>query len=353
MPQTTIESFQIEYLQLLDEKGNVDENLKPSLSEDDIRKMYRLLLLGREFDQRALSLQREGRLGTYASIKGQEATQVGSALALGKSDWVFPSFRESAVFITMGYPIDLLYQFWAGDERGMKGPPEINIFPVGISVSTQMPHAVGAAIAAKYKKDRIAVITYFGDGATSKGDFSESLNMAGVFKAPAVFICQNNQWAISVPRARQTASKTIAQKAIAYGFNGIQVDGNDVFAVYTATRDALEKARGGEGPTLIECYTYRLSDHTTADDASRYRPAEEVEYWKGRDPLLRLRSYIEKKNIMGPQDFDKMAAEIRAQIEEAVRMAEKAPPPDPEEMFRYTYGESEPKKSTEAKYAGS
>lgn len=356
MPENITGSFQVNYLQVLDEKGGVDETLMPSFSNDEIKKMYWFLLLGREFDRRALSLQREGRLGTYASIRGQEAAQVGSAFALGKSDWVFPSFRESAVFIAMGYPLDLLYQFWAGDERGMNGPPEINIFPVGISVSTQIPHAVGAAVAAKYKKDPVAVITYFGDGATSKGDFSEGLNLAGVFKAPVIFICQNNQWAISVPRRDQTAAKTIAQKAIAYGFKGIQVDGNDVFAVYRATKEALETARNGEGPTLIECYTYRLSDHTTADDASRYRPKEELERWQKRDPIPRLRSYIENKGIMSTADFQKMESEAREKIDEAVKKAESAPPPEPGDMFRYTYGEFpgiETEKLKEAGHAGS
>jgi len=269
MSEQIIESFNVTRLEVLDPLGNADKALLPPHSNDEIRKMYEYLILSRAFDERALSLQREGRIGTYPSILGQEATQVGSALALAKEDWVFPSFREMGVHITLGYPIPLLFRYWAGDERGLRTPDALNIFPVCVSVGTHLPHAVGAALAARIRGDRIAVAAYFGDGATSKGDFHEGLNMAGVFGLPVVFICQNNQWSISLPVKRQTAAKTLAQKAWAYGFEGIQVDGNDVFAVYHATRNALEKARQGGGPTFIECLTYRLADHTTADDASR------------------------------------------------------------------------------------
>ena len=274
MPEKVIESFHVKRLDILDERGDVDESLMPPLSEKEITRMYELLVLSRTYDHYALSLQREGRLGTFPSILGQEASQIGSAFAVEKTDWVFPSFREMGVYITLGYPMHMLFQYWIGDERGFRIPDELNIFPLCVPVGTQIPHAVGAAMAAKYRGDKIAVITYFGDGGTSEGDFHEGFNIAGVFKLPVVFICQNNQWAISVPREKQTASKTLAQKAFAYGFEGIQVDGNDVFAVYKATKEALEKAKKGNGPSFIECFTYRMSDHTTADDASRYRPKE-------------------------------------------------------------------------------
>ncbi|OGW54499.1 MAG: pyruvate dehydrogenase (acetyl-transferring) E1 component subunit alpha, partial [Nitrospirae bacterium RBG_13_43_8] len=283
MAERIIESFQVKRIEILDEKGNVDESLMPSLSDADIQRIYELLILSRTFDQRALQLQREGRLGTYAPILGQEACQAGSAFALEKSDWIFPSYRESGVYITVGYPLHMLFQYWEGDERGLKTPDTLNILPISIPVGTQVLHAVGAAMAAKYRKDKAVAVTYFGDGGTSTGDFHEGLNMAGVFKLPVIFICQNNQWAISMPREKQTASKTIAQKAFSYGFEGLQVDGNDIFAVYKATEYALHKARQGNGPTLIECITYRIYDHTTADDASRYRPKQEVDAWKARD----------------------------------------------------------------------
>ncbi len=338
MPERTLGSFEVKRLDILDEKGNADGSLLPPLSDDELRKMYEVLVLARTFDQRALNLQREGRLGTYPSILGQEASQVGSALAANETDWLFPSFRESGVYVARGFPLHLIFQYWAGDERGMAIPAGMNLFPLSIPVGTQIPHAVGAAMAARYRKDRVGVLVYFGDGGSSRGDFHEGLNLAGVFKLPVVFLCQNNQWAISVPRDRQTAAATIAQKAIAYGFEGIQVDGNDVLAMYKATRDALEKAKSEGGPTLIECFTYRMADHTTSDDASRYRLKEELETWKARDPLLRLRLYLERKGIW-TEAFQK-DVETRAgnAVDEAQKKAESAEPPDPRDMFTYTSG---------------
>jgi pyruvate dehydrogenase E1 component alpha subunit len=349
MPERTIRSFEVKRLEILDDGGNADESLMPHLSDQEIRKIYELFILSRTFDQRALNLQREGRLGTYASILGQEASQIGSAFAFRKSDWVFPAFREMGMHITLGYPLHMLFLYWAGDERGLSTPAEINIFPVCISVGTQIPHAVGAAMAAKYRGDEVAVITYFGDGGTSKGDFHEGLNMAGVFKLPVVFICQNNQWAISVPRERQSASETLAQKAFSYGFEGIQVDGNDVFAVYRATVDALEKARRGGGPTLIECFTYRISDHTTADDASRYRQKEEVESWKARDPVRRLRLFMEKKGLWTERYHEEIESQCSVLIDEAVKRAESMEPPDPKEMLAYTYASPTKRQEREMK----
>ncbi len=337
MPEKILESFEIRRLEILDPKGEVDESLMPSLSADEIKKMYELLILSRTFDQRAIDLQREGRLGTYASILGQEATQVGSAFTIKKSDWIFPSFREMGVYMTLGYPIHQLYQYWAGDERGLKAPKDLNIFPICVPIGTQMLHAAGAAMAAKYKRDPIAVITYFGDGATSEGDFHEAFNMAGVFKLPVVFICQNNHWAISLPRERQTAAKTLAQKAYAYGFEGIQLDGNDIFAVYKGTKDAIEKARRGEGPVFIECVTYRMSSHTTADDATRYRSKEEVEMWKLKDPILRLKLFMERKGLWTEPYQKEIEERSRQIIDEAVKVAESVEPPHPEDMFTYTY----------------
>jgi pyruvate dehydrogenase E1 component alpha subunit len=337
MPEIIIESFNIKRINILDEKGDIDESLMPSFSDSEIKKIYELLILSRIFDHHALSLQREGRIGTYASILGQEASQIGSAFAIEKSDWIFPSFREMGVYITMGYPLYMLFQYWSGDERGMKTPDDLNIFPLCVPVGTQIPHAVGAAMAGKYKKDRIAVVCYFGDGGTSKGDFHEGFNMAGVFKLPVVFICQNNQWAISVPREKQTSSKTLAQKAFAYGFEGIQVDGNDVFAVYKAAKEALDKARNGNGPTFIECLTYRMSDHTTADDAARYRSKEEVEAWKAKDPILRLKLFMGKNGLWTEQYQKEVEEKAKAIVDEAVKMAESIAPQHSKDMFAYTY----------------
>ncbi len=337
MPEKILESFQVKRLDILDEKGNADVSLAPALTDEELKRMYETLVLVRTFDQRALNLQREGRLGTYPSNMGQEASQVGSTFASEKTDWLFTSFRENGVYVAAGYPLELLFQYWAGDERGMKTPGNLNIFPLSIPVGTQIVHAVGAAMSAKYRKDRVGVLVYFGDGGSSRGDFHEGLNMAGVFKAPVVFLCQNNQWAISVPRERQTAAQTIAQKAVAYGFEGIQLDGNDIFAVYKATKEALQKAKEGKGPTLIECFTYRIADHTTSDDASRYRPKEELEMWKARDPIIRLRLFMENKGVWTEAYQKDVEARTKAVIDDAQRKADAAAPPDPRDMFTYTY----------------
>lgn len=343
MPERIVESCQVLFLSVLDENGNVDDALMPSLTDDDVKRSYELMVLSRTFDQRALSLQREGRLGTYASILGQEASQIGSALAIRKSDWIFPSFREMAVYITMGYPLHMLFQYWSGDERGIAPPQDLNIFPLCIPVGTQVPHATGAAMAVQYRSEENAVVCYFGDGGTSKGDFHEGFNMAGVYRLPVVYICQNNQWAISVPRERQTASKTLAQKAFAYGFEGVQVDGNDIFAVYLATDRAMKKARSGGGPTFIECFTYRMSDHTTADDASRYRNVDEVEQWKQKDPLARLRLFLEKRGLMTDQFEQETHGAAKETVDEAVRKAEEIQRPEPSDMFTYTYDKLTPR----------
>lgn len=349
MPRSVIETFPVTRLDILDAEGNADESLLPPLSREDTLRLYELLVLSRAFDGRALSLQREGRIGTYPSILGQEAAQVGSAFVLEKSDWVFPSFRETGMHVAMGYPLDLLFRYWAGDERGLVTPEGLNILPVCVSVGTHIPHAVGAAMAARYRKDPIAVVAYFGDGATSKGDFHEGFNMAGVYRLPVVFICQNNQWAISVPRGLQTAAATIAQKAIAYGFEGVQVDGNDVFAVYDATRQALERARSGGGPTFIECFTYRISHHTTADDADRYRSVDEVEEWKKRDPIERLRRFLEKSGFWTIKYQRELEQRTRETIDQAVREAESAAPAERREIFLSVFEKRTPRQIREMK----
>lgn len=337
MPRRVIEKFFLEHLQILDEYGNCDDELRPLLNDKEIQKLYEWMILARTLDERAFKLQREGRLGTYASLLGQEATQVGSAFALEKSDWMFPSYREAGASIVRGLPLRMIFQYWSGDERGSWIPQDQNDFPITIPVGTHIPIAAGAAWAAKAKGDPIAVLVYFGDGATSKGDFHEGLNFAGVFSLPVVFLCQNNQWAISVPLRQQTAAQTLAQKAIAYGFAGIQVDGNDVLAVYKATKEALERARSGAGPTLIECVTFRMGDHTTADDATRYRSREEVEHWRKKDPIERLRKYMEKRGLWDKPYGQKIFTEAKDQVDAAVKEQESIPPPDPKDIFRHTF----------------
>ncbi len=345
MPKRVLEEFKVEWYQLLDEQGTLDASLLPAterLSEKEIKGFYESMVLIRTFDEKALNLQRAGRLGTYASIQGQEAIQVACAAALQPSDWLFPAFRETGLSILRGHPMKALYQYWAGDERGSAVAEDIHDFPVAIPVGTHIPHAVGAAWAAKFKKDPIAVLTTFGDGATSKGDFHEGLNFAGVFQLPVVFLCQNNQWAISVPLSGQTASASLAQKAIAYGFDGIQVDGNDVFAVYHKLREALEKGRRGGGATLIECLSYRLSDHTTADDASRYRSEEEVASWRVKDPLRRLRIFLEREYSWSSSQDSALQKEVDERIATAVQEFESTEGINPEGMFDYLFASMPP-----------
>ncbi|PNU18586.1 pyruvate dehydrogenase (acetyl-transferring) E1 component subunit alpha [Geothermobacter hydrogeniphilus] len=343
MSKKIIASFTVSRLEILDEQGRTDAELMPDLTDDDLVRLYELMLLTRQFDQRALHLQREGRLGTYPSVLGQEASQVGSAYALQNSDWLFPAFRELGVFVTLGYPLAEIYQYWNGDERGLLCPEQLNIFPICIAVGTHIPHAVGAAMAARYRGDPIATACYFGDGGTSKGDFHEGLNMAGVFQAPVVFIIQNNQWAISISRNHQTAAETLAQKAIAYGIPGIQVDGNDVLAVYQATREALQRARSGGGPSLIECETYRMADHTTADDAARYRDPEEVQRWQRRDPLLRMRRFLADRGLWDDARQQQLETEIDARLDRAVAREEATPPARARDIFAYTWTEMTPR----------
>ena len=279
MPRTRLEPrFHVDYLSILDSDGNLDAALEPELSAEDLKRLYRAMVLGRLLDERMVRLQRQGRIGTFAPIKGQEASQMGSVFCLRPTDWMVPSFRETAAMIWRGWSIEKVLLFFAGYLEGAQPAPDQRDLPVSIPVATQIPHAVGLAYAAQYRGDDAVVMTYFGDGATSEGDFHEALNFAGVWHVPVIFVCQNNQWAISVPLKKQTHSRTIAEKALAYGFPGIQVDGNDVLAVYAAGREAVARARTGDGPTLIECVTYRLGMHTTADDPTTRAVLEEGGY---------------------------------------------------------------------------
>ena len=350
MPLMSLANFRVERLEILNVNGDVDKKLMPKLTNKQIKEMYEAMFLTRVFDEKALSLQRQGRLGTFAPNKGQEASQIGSAYALNKEDFVFPAFRENGVFMLRGMPIDLLFLYWMGDERGMQIPKTVNMFSVAIPVSTQILHAVGYSWACKIKNQRKVTLTYFGDGATSKGDFHEGMNFAGTFKLPIVFICQNNQYAISFPVKSQTGSKTLAQKAFAYGFNGIQVDGNDIFAVYKAVKEAVDNARKGLGPTLIECHTYRLGDHTTSDDAKKYRDEKEVQEWAKKDPLLRLERYLIKNKIGNIKYFKNVENKTKKLVDAAVKKAESYPPQKLNDMFDYIYKEKDERLKEQEEY---
>jgi pyruvate dehydrogenase E1 component alpha subunit len=336
MPRTILEPrFQVEYLSILDSDGNLDASLEPDIPPAELQRLYRAMLLGRRLDERMIRLQRQGRIGTFAPIKGQEASQIGAVSALGPRDWMVPSFRETAAMLWRGWPIEKLLLLFSGRLEGGQPAPDQHDLPITIPVATQLPHAVGLAYAAQYRGDDAVVMAFCGDGATSEGDFHEALNFAGVWHVPVVFVVQNNQWAISVPLKKQTHSRTIAQKALAYGLPGLQVDGNDVLAVSVACREAVERARAGDGPTLIECVTYRLSVHTTADDPTKYRSAEEVAAWERKDPLTRFSAYLQKRTLLE----DGLEEALDAEIAAAVQRFEAAGPPDPLTMFDHAYAE--------------
>ena len=337
-------------LEILGPDGTVKAGWKPPVDGQETVRLYQKMLFARLADQRCLSLQRQGRFGTYAPIWGQEACQVGSATLLQKGDWVFPAFRELAATLIMGIPLKAILLYWMGNEMGSRAPDGINVMPVSIPVGTHPLHAVGAAWAAKLRGEKTVTVAYFGDGATSKGDFHEAMNFAGVFKTPTIFFCQNNQYAISVPRKFQTASETIAQKAIAYGFDGIQVDGNDLFAVIAATQEALDKARSGGGPTLIEGVTFRFGPHTTADDPTKYRKDEEIEPWKPLDPMVRLKLYLKGKGLWTEKTEQQMMEEAQKEIDQAVKDAEAVPVPEPEDIFKYVFAETTPPLKEQLEY---
>ena len=326
-------------LKIMDENGKiVDEKNMPELSDEKIVDAYKYMLYARQVDLKAVAYQRMGRLFTLPPNIGQEAAALGSAYALDKeTDWMVPAFREMAAWLYWGATAKGLYLYWAGSEDGNVTPDNVNFMPSSVPVASQVQHAAGIGYALKYKGEKGVAIAYFGDGATSEGDFHEGLNFAGVFKTPTIFFCNNNQYAISVPRSKQTAAETLAQKAVAYGIPGIQVDGNDFFAVFKATSEAAKYAREGNGPVLIEAVTYRQGLHTTSDDPSKYRTKEEEEKWRARDPLVRFKKYLEAKGLWDDDKekeyIDNAVKDISAQFKEV----EEYPRTPLENIFKFMY----------------
>jgi pyruvate dehydrogenase E1 component alpha subunit len=323
---------------ILDINGNViNKNYLPEISGEKLIELYKTMLLTRCADNKALQLQRQGRMLTYAPNTGQEAAQVGTAAALEERDWLVPAFRDLGAWLTKGVTLEQVYLYWYGNEFGSKFDDKVKMLPVAIPIATQFNHAVGIAMASKIKGEDEVTIAYVGDGGTSEGDFHEALNFAGVFNSPVVFIVQNNQYAISVSRAIQTKSRTIAQKAVAYGIPGVQVDGNDLLAMYAATKEAVDRARRGEGPTLIEALTYRLGAHTTSDDPTRYRKDSEVEEWKEKDPIKRIKKYLidsglwsEEQDTAQVEEYENYALEVFKKVEESGETKL-------EDIFKYHY----------------
>lgn len=337
---TTVASFKIDCIRFVGPDGRPVADL-PAFADDreTMIGLYRWMVLTRAFDTRAIALQRTGRLGTYASSAGQEAVAVGVAGAMAASDVLLPSFREHGAQLVRGVTMTELFLYWGGDERGSDfAGPRLD-FPVCIPVGSHAPHAAGVALAFKLRGETRAAVAVFGDGATSKGDVYEAMNLAGAWALPAVFVACNNQWAISVPRSAQTAAETLAQKAVAAGFEGLQVDGNDVIAVRQATAAALEKARKGDGPTLIEALTYRLGDHTTVDDASRYRDDQEVgRHWK-EEPVARTRKFLTETHGWTREEEESLIAACGAEVDNAAQEYLAIGPQDPGAVFDWLYEE--------------
>ncbi|MBX9973710.1 pyruvate dehydrogenase (acetyl-transferring) E1 component subunit alpha [Cytobacillus firmus] len=326
---------------IMDENGNIiNSDYEEKITEKLVKEFYRHMARIRIFDRKAISLQRQGRIGTYAPYEGQEASQVGTAAALRENDWMFPTYRDHGAAMTFGHSLRNILLFWNGRNEGCVPPDGKKIFPPAIPIATQIPHAAGAAFAEKKKGTSNAAIAYFGDGATSEGDFHEGLNFASVFKAPVVFFNQNNQYAISVPFDKQMNTKTIAQKALAYDIPGVRIDGNDVLVVYFETLNALERARKGEGPTLIEAVTWRYGAHTTADDPSKYRDQSESRNRRQEtDPILRLERWMKNMGIFDEKWLQTTEEKAAAEIDKAIAEMEDFPPADPAVIFDHVFAE--------------
>jgi len=330
------EQLDIEMIQHIDENGK-SLSTDTDIPEEELIKIYHGMVKARVFDVRAMKLQRQGRIGTYAPLQGQEAAQIGSAFATGEKDWIYPSYREIGVSLMKGMPMEKLFLYTMGHLEGL-AQKNANVFPVQIIIGAQYLHAVGGAWASQYKGEDSVSVAYIGDGGTSEGDFHEALNFAGVYKLPIIFIVQNNQWAISVPFKKQTASKTIAQKALAYGITGIRVDGNDAVAMYTTMKQAIEKAKAGK-PVLIEAVTFRQGPHTTADDPTKYRLPDEEDQWSKKDPLLRMKKYITNLGSWNEKKDQELFEEMENLVTQAFEKAQSTNPSQIKDVFNNIFEE--------------
>lgn len=335
-------------VRLLQDDGSVVKGKDPNLPEETLLYLYEQMVQVREFDRRMLMLQRQGRIGFYGPILGQEAATIGSVAALEDRDWIFPALREGAAAMMRGLSlteaINQLIGNGADRCKGRQMPchytvKEGNYYGMSSVIGTQISHAVGAAMAARIKGDDIVVLGYMGDGATSANDFHAGMNFAAVYKSPAIMFCQNNQWAISVPLSKQSASETIAQKGMAYGMPCVRVDGNDILAVYTVTKEAAERARKGDGPTFIEAVTYRRLGHSSSDDPTRYRDEAEVKAWEQRDPVDRFRTYLQKRGLWDDAKEESFKEDIAKRVNDAIAAAESNGPPEDETLVTDVYAQ--------------
>ena len=342
-PQYPADAAAAEPRSILGADGAPREGAEPPMDEEGAREALRLMMLGRAFDRKCLSLQRQGRLGTFAPIFGQEATLAGVAMALDpKRDWAVPQYRELPVQIRQGVPLETVALYRRGHPDGGIVPEGVRMFATQVSLAAQLPHAVGLAWGLKMKGEDGVVAVFFGDGASSEGDFHESCNLAGLVDAPVLFVLQNNQWAISTPRSIQTAGADFASRAPAYGFPGVSVDGNDLFAVYAAAADAVARARAGRGATLIEAHTYRMGMHTTADDPSRYIDPAELERWKKKDPIERVQKYLARAGRWDDGTQAAWEAEVGEEVEAAFARADAWPAPGPAAIYEHVFAEPTP-----------
>jgi pyruvate dehydrogenase E1 component alpha subunit len=321
----------------------IDEDRElEGVGEQELLDLYRSMVLLRTYDERSLVYHRQGRIGTYAMFWNHEAMQAGSAYALGDDDWIFPSYREGAIGLLRGIPPATILSWWRGHPAGWWNPADYNVASICVPIATQIPHAAGLAWGKRLKGEKACAIVYFGDGATSEGAFHEGANLAAVMRAPLVLFCNNNQWAISTPLSAQTRAEALADKAVGYGIPGVRVDGGDVLAVFEATREAVDRARAGDGPSFIEAVTYRAAPHGTADDPRLYIDVERVEQEKRNECVGRYEAYLRRLGVLG----DELAAAIKDEALEAMRAgiaaAEAEPDPDPELLFRYAYVDPPP-----------
>ncbi len=329
-------------LSIIENDGRAAKGKDPNLSDEELRRIYEIMVMTRVMDDKGLVLQRRGGIGFYLQSTGQEASHIGSAYAMLDSDWFFPAYRQPGILLLRGVPLDDIVNEWFGNDgdtsKGRQMPVHysfrsVNFVSISSPIGTQLSQAAGAAMGAQMRGDDTVFMTYCGDGGTSSNDFHAGLNFAGVYKAPVVFVVENNQWAISVPFQKQTAAETIAAKAQAYGMPGIRVDGNDVLAVYRASKEAVDRARKGEGPTLIETVTYRMGSHSSSDDADRYRDKKEWEAWGKRDPILRFQKYLQQKGLWDAEFETEVQTRSKQEINDAVKRAELRSLPAPESMF--------------------
>lgn len=338
-------------LSVIDATGKASRSRDPSLSKEELLKLYATIVRTRVMEERALNLQRQGRIGFYVPCSGQEASHIGTAAALRDEDWIFPAYRQAGIPLLRNVPMQQIIDEWYGNDgdicKGRQMPVhysfrQARLVSISSPISTQLTQAVGAAMAARYLDEDSVVLSYCGDGGTSENDFHAALNFAGVYKAPVVFVCENNHWAISTPLECQTASETMAIKAEAYGFPGVRVDGNDILAVYQVAKEAIERARKGKGPTLIETLTYRMGPHSSSDDPTRYREANEVESWRQRDPLDLFRKYLKGKRLLTQAIDDEIHNAAREEVNEAVKQAEDKATPSVSSMFEDVYRDPTP-----------